>query len=170
MRRRLVAHTLFALLGVAGAGIPGPVRSPQAIEAQRSSRGLARLDSPLEREVFTYVVAGRRDPFLPPSPPVAAAARFHGVRLLGIISHHDPRRSIALIRVHEEEEQSGADGDGSGPGSSGGESHRARIGDRIGNLRIMAIGAQQVVVALDGPAGTSRRIIALDSEARSDSR
>ena len=169
MRRRLVAHTLFALLGVAGAGIPGPVRSPQAIEAQRSSGSLVRLDSPLEREVFTYVVAGRRDPFLAPSPPVTAAARFHGVRLLGIISHHDPRRSIALIRVHEEE-QSGADGVGSGPGSNGGESHRARIGDRIGNLRIMAIGTQQVVVALDGPAGTSRRIIELDSEARSDSR
>lgn len=170
MRRRLVAHTLFALLGVAGADIPGPVRSPQAIEAQRSSGGLAWLYPPPEREVFTYVVAGRRDPFLPLSPPVAAATRFHRVRLLGIISHHDSRRSIALIRFHAEEEQSRADGDGSGPGSNAGESHRASIGDRIGNLRIMAIGTQQVVVALDGPAGTSMRIIELDSETRSDSR
>ena len=168
MSRRLVAHTLFVVLAVAGAGSPGRVRNQETIELQRSSDGGAGSAPTMEREAFTYVVAGRRDPFRPVSAP-AVATGFFGVRLLGIISHDDPRRSVAVVRLLEEEDQS-ASGDGSAPGSNAGENHRVSIGDRIGNIRVLVIDRKHVVVALDGPAGTSRRILELDNEARSDSR
>lgn len=165
MMRILIGPTLFALMGMAGAGTPGQVRHQETIEPQRSGEGAGGAGPALAREVFNYAVAGRRDPFLPVPAPAAAAARFRTIRLLGIISHHDPRRRVAVIRVQEEEDRSPPD-----PGSKTGENHRVSIGDRIGNIRVLVIDRRQVVLALDGPAGTSRRILEFDSEARSDSR
>lgn len=174
----VVAYTMAALSSVWGAG-PGdprldPARDPHldptradTVDSRREEG--AGQGTAIEREVFTYPVAGRRDPFLPPSPSVGDVPLFRAVRLLGIISHIDPHRNVAVIRVHEEHAE-GVAGSEMGGGQDAGESHRVRIGDRIGGIEVLAISARRVVVVVEGPAGPMRRLLELASDPGTASR
>ncbi len=108
-----------------------------------------------ERDNFSYVVAGRRDPFLPaPFQARPESVASLDAEVLGIISHADPRLSVAVVRVA----RGRADEGGVGAGVAGG-TYRVRLGDRIENMRILSIRERQVVVEVEGPAGIERRIL-----------
>ena len=114
----------------------------------------------LQRDVFTYVAVGRRDPFVPAAPPSPeAASTALEAELLGIIGHTDPGRSLVVLRVGRSGPGGGARPLDSGPGVDG--IHRLRRGDRIGGLQILAVHEDRVVVEVDGPGGVERRELEL---------
>ena len=74
-----------------------------------------------DREVFSYPVEGRRDPFKPLLGGNAGGPLFNDIVLRGIIYSPDARRSVALVQV------------------GGRRTFRLRQGDIIGNARVLEI-------------------------------
>lgn len=84
-----------------------------------------------EREVFSYRGSARRDPFVPLTRDNQLGPRFEQLALQGIIFSRVPRESVALIRAGED------------------RVFRARVGDVIGNSRVIEIGPTRVVMAVE---------------------
>ena len=93
-----------------------------------------------EREVFTYTGSERRDPFEPPTGDNQMGPRFQELSLQGIVYSNVPGRSVAVL-------QAGGD-----------RVLRARVGDVIGNSRVIEIGPTRVVMAVEN-FGTIRQEI-----------
>ena len=93
-----------------------------------------------EREVFSYRGDERRDPFRPLTQDDDLGPRFRELRLQGIIYSDAPGRSVALM--------------------AGGDDRvfRARVGDVIGNSRVIEISPTRVVMAVEN-FGTIRQEI-----------
>ncbi|MFW6206176.1 MAG: hypothetical protein ACOC5I_02970 [Gemmatimonadota bacterium] len=93
-----------------------------------------------EREVFDYRAADRRDPFEPLTRDNEMGPRFEELSLQGIIYSQAPGRSVALLQ-------------------GGGERvFRARVGDVLGNSRVIEIGPTRVIMAVEN-FGTIRQEI-----------
>ncbi len=128
-----------------------------SVRGERSSGATRTLENrqALARDTFTYVATGRRDPFLPvASPAPAEGYGFLEPEVLGIISHPDPLRSVALVRAAPAREGEGMGETGGAAGTS-----RLRAGARIGNVRILAIYPRHVVFAVKGADGVERRLV-----------
>lgn len=128
--------TVLALLAIG-------VLYPLGIEAQQpDEQGEAEEEITLvyEREVFTYRGESRRDPFRPLTGENEMGPRFEALSLRGIIYSTGQGRSVALI----------ADADG--------RIYRVRVGDMVGNARVIEIGSARVVMAVDN-FGTIRQEI-----------
>ena len=93
-----------------------------------------------EREVFTYTGSERRDPFQPLTGDNQMGPRFQELSLQGIVYSNVPGRSVAVL-------QAGGD-----------RVLRARVGDVIGNSRVIEIGPTRVVMAVEN-FGTIRQEI-----------
>lgn len=129
--RRSVIATLVALPLLA---------SPAAAQA-RGQRGQQAPSQPAvtaenvslvyEREVFTYQGTNRRDPFRPLTSSDQAGPRFENLTLQGIIYSTGQGRSLALL----------ADTDG--------RVFRVRVGDVVGNSRVVEVGPLRVVLAVE---------------------
>ena len=143
--------------------VPPAERRDSAVGAQEPPAAQVVPAAPmpaLQRDVFTYVAVGRRDPFVPAAPPAPeAAATPLEAELLGIIGHTDPGRSLVVLRVGRSGPGGGARPLDSGPGVDG--IHRLRRGDRIGGLRVLAVHEDRVVVEVEGPGGVERRELEL---------
>jgi Tfp pilus assembly protein PilP len=107
-------------------------------QAEPQTRPAAEVTLVYEREVFTYSAAGRRDPFRPLTEDDEMGPRFEQLALRGIIYATGRGQSVALL------------GDGSG------RVYRVREGDVVGNARVVEIGRQRVVLAVE-TFGTIRR-------------
>ena len=103
------------------------------------------------REVFDYTRAGRPDPFRSLVGNTDVGMRLEDLALRGVVHHPDPSRSVAVL-------------------ARAGESRmvRARVGDRVGGMRILAIGPRSIDVMVED-LGVSRRetIQITKAEARS---
>jgi hypothetical protein len=103
-----------------------------------------------DREVFEYPTFQRRSPFRSLVGDSTAGPRFEQVRLRGIIWSTDPARSVALF---------------AGPPSGGGEavlpSRRLRRGETWGNMRVVEIQQDRVVVDVNEFGLTERRVLEL---------
>jgi type II secretory pathway component PulC len=124
------------LLYVLGALLMAPVLG---VVAQQRPRG-ADITLVYEREVFTYRGSERRDPFTPLTQENQMGPRFQELSLQGIIYSNVPGESLALIQA------------------GGGRVLRARVGDVIGNSRVIEIGPTRVVMAVEN-FGTIRQEI-----------
>lgn len=91
------------------------------------------------REVFSYSPAGRPDPFRSLLNSADLGLRFEDLSLQGIMYHPDPARSVVVLAQR---------------GSN--RRVRARVGDRIGTIRIVAIGPRAVEVVIE-EFGVARR-------------
>lgn len=91
------------------------------------------------REVFNYLRAGRPDPFRPLVGPQDSGIRLSDLALRGVIYHPDPSRSVAILA------QAGVE-----------RPVRARVGDRVGGVRIVAIRPRSVEVLVE-ELGVARR-------------
>lgn len=92
-----------------------------------------------EREVFQYSRGGRPDPFRSLLNNPELGMRFEDLTLLGVIYHPDPARSVAVL---------------SQTGST--RRIRAKVGDRIGGIRIVSIGPRSVDLIVE-EFGVARR-------------
>ena len=93
-----------------------------------------------EREVFTYSGGERRDPFQALTGDNQMGPRFQELTLQGIVYSNVPGRSVAVL-------QAGGD-----------RVLRARVGDVVGNSRVIEIGPTRVVMAVEN-FGTIRQEI-----------
>ena len=141
-----------------GAGLPPSEGPPPAAQPLREG-GLV-----FEREMFTYPLRARRNPFQPLPVSVAEGPRFEELGLLGIIHHRDPRGSVVLLGARPPSGRDGEEATGVVPLAT----YRLRLGDVIGSTRIVQIHERHVVVEMDGPEGPQRKVlrVPLASEGR----
>ena len=103
---------------------------------QRSVEGFEVLH---EREVFDYDAAGRRDPFRSLLLDGELGIRIEDLTLRGVVHHADPTRSVAILT------QEGSD-----------RRIQARVGERVGTLRIVSISLEEVEIVIE-ELGVARR-------------
>lgn len=121
-----------------------PAAAVLAVLAMADARPLLAQEGSEEvtiyrREVFSYERAGRTDPFRSLLNSAALGLRFEDLTLQGIMYHPDPSRSVVVL------------------GQRGSERRlRARVGERIGAVRILAIGPRSVEVVIE-EFGVARR-------------
>lgn len=104
-----------------------------------------------EREVFTYPSQARRNPFRPLADGGDAGPRFEQLVLLGAISSADPGGSVALLGVRT--------------GGPDGPTYRMRVGQSIGNTRIIEIRPRQLIVEVEEFGLRERRTLDLQRTA-----
>jgi hypothetical protein len=144
MTRLALALGLLAVAPLAAQDTPPP--APPADSAA------APTELVFDREVFAYPTFERRSPFRSLVGDSTAGPRFEQVRLRGIIWSTDPARSVALF---------------AGPPTavSGGQpvvgSRRLRRGETWGNMRVVEIQQDRVVVDVNEFGLTERRVLEL---------
>jgi hypothetical protein len=122
---------LFLLLA-AGAAVAAAPGSAQA-------QTLADTAVVYEREVFEYSRAGRADPFRSLMDDEELGVRLEDLTLQGVMYDADASQSVAVL---------------SRAGST--RPVRVRVGDRIGGIRVLAIGQRRVELLIE-EFGVARR-------------
>lgn len=109
-----------------------------------------------EREVFAYPTYERRNPFRPLVGAQGNGPRFEQIRLRGIIWSADPRRSVALFGM-------GTTGPGAPPSDATGvpNTRRLRVGESWGNMRVVEIQRDRVVVSVEEFGLSERKVLEL---------
>jgi len=93
-----------------------------------------------DREVFSYPGYDRRNPFRPLTGEASVGPRFEDLVLMGRIISSNPSSSIALV---------GARQAGTGQGAAPARTFRLRVGDVLGNTRLLEIRDQMVVLEVE---------------------
>ena len=116
-----------------------------------AAAGQASVDTTLtyQREVFEYNRAGRADPFRSLLRGTDLGVRLEDLTLTGVVYSTDPRRSVAVLT------RTGIT-----------RPMRARVGDRIGGLQVVAIGPRSVDVVIEEFGIARRATIQLKSAAK----
>lgn len=117
-----------------------------------------------EREVFSYPTFDRRNPFrtLLSSED---GPRFEQMRLEMILLSDEPGESIALLSAGRIGAPASAEGT-----VRRGETHRLRVGERWGNVRVIEIRETEIVVSVDEFGITEQRIMQLPTRGQGGSR
>lgn len=125
----------------------------QAAAAQQEPTELV-----FEREVFSYPSFQRRNPF---KPLVAGEGgpRFEQLRVMGILYDPDPAASVAVLGTSTVTVSE----DGQQVTVSEGRSWYLKVGQSIGNVRILEIRRDQVVVEVEEFGLTERKIMQLET-------
>jgi hypothetical protein len=129
-----------------------PVSAPQP----RTEMAGEGLDLVFEREVFNYPDYPRRNPFAPLSGG-EGGPRFEELELRMVILSDEPGQSVATLM----ERTPGARGRAAGPERT----YRVRVGDRLGNLRVLAIRLREIDVEVDDFGSRERRTMGLQRTA-----
>ncbi len=117
------------------------------VQDDSSAQAPDTVDLVFEREVFSYPTFERRNPFRPLTG-AESGPRFEELVLLGIISSANSAGSVALL--------------GTRAGGSGGAStYRVREGENLGNVRVLEIRPQQLLVAVSEFGVTENRTMEL---------
>jgi hypothetical protein len=145
---------------------------PGASSAQQGSAGEPQTQAPpevqdpqlvFEREVFSYPTFRRRNPFAPLLSD-AAGPRFESMRLELVLYTADPRTSLALLSVGRLVGLAGEAGD------AGGMTARLRVGERWGNVRVLEIRPNQIIVEIEEFGLTEQRTMDLPARGQGGSR
>ena len=100
--------------------------------------------------MFTYTGENRRDPFRPLTAQDELGPSFEALSLQGIIYSTGRGRSVALL------------------GDSDGRIHRVRVGDVVGNSRVIEIGPMRVVLAVENFGTVRQEILELPTRGGTD--
>jgi Tfp pilus assembly protein PilP len=138
VRSRMGIPGLLALAMAAATAATASAQSGQGAGAQPAQRDTAGIQLVYEREVFSYRDQARRDPFHPLTDSDETGPRFEELALQGILYSTGQGRSVASII------------------DAAGRVHRVRVGDVIGNSRVVEIGPLRVVLAVEN-FGTIRQ-------------
>jgi hypothetical protein len=144
-----------------GALLAGPLALAAQQKAATPKPG-GETPAPLvfEREVFTYPTQGRRNPFRPLLGQAEAGPRFEQLRLEGIIyDDANPKNSVAALGTSTVTEAP----DSTSTNVSKGEAWYLKAGQTIGNVRIVQIGQDQVVVDVEEFGLTTRKIMQIQT-------
>ncbi|MEK9502880.1 hypothetical protein [Gaopeijia maritima] len=109
-----------------------------------------------EREVFSYPAFSRRNPFKPLLASGEGGPRWEGMQLEGILYDADPQYSIAIVSSGRANAQADA-----GPDGSAGETARLRVGQRWGNIRVLAIHHDNILIEVEEFGLTEQRTMRL---------
>ena len=131
---------------------PPPVRTAAAADEERA-------ELTFEREVFSYPTFSRRNPFRPLLASEEGGPRWEGMRLEGIVYDADPRFSIAIVSSGRAGLRSQAQN--AQPTGPIGEMARLRVGERWGNIRILEIRRDQVLIEVEEFGLTEQRTMRL---------
>lgn len=110
-----------------------------------------------EREIFTYPAFARRNPFMPLTGSNQGGPRFESLRVLGIIHSGDPTASTAMLGTSTV----AISEDGSTLTVAKGQSWYLKVGQSIGNIRVVEIRRDQVVVEVEEFGLTERKTMQL---------
>lgn len=137
--RKSLSYLIAGLLGL-GPLLGGVVVAQQQGTPQQQNRQRpAQITLVYEREVYAYNGGGRRDPFEPLTGENQMGPRFEELSLQGIIYSRAPGQSVALLTAQD-------------------RVHRVRVGEVVGNSRVIEIGPTRVVMAVEN-FGTIRQEI-----------
>jgi hypothetical protein len=140
----------FALLLGLLAAAPLAAQEPP-VDSAAAGPPAAPTELVFDREVFEYPTFDRRSPFRSLVGDTTSGPRFEQVRLRGIIWSADPARSVALF--------AGAPTQGAGAAAVG--TRRVRRGETWGNMRVVEIQQDRVVVDVNEFGLTERRVLEL---------
>ena len=142
-RRRLLTAklVLLAIATLLAAALGNAQTAPPAAPPPARTPAASRGDSMIvyRREVFRYQAVGRPDPFRSLLGSADLGVRVEDLALRGVVYHPDPARSVAMLT------REGAE-----------RPIRARVGDRIGGIRILTIRPNSIDV-LGEELGVARR-------------
>jgi len=137
--RFLIVSAALLVVGLATFAVSGegaflsPAQQDQpAPEPRGAERDTVQLV--FEREVFSYPSHARRNPFRPLTGAADAGPRFEELWLMGTMVDSAPGASVALLgRI----------------GGTAGATYRLRVGERLGNIRVIEIRTREVVVEVE---------------------
>ena len=108
-----------------------------------------------EREVFSYPTFARRNPFEPLLASTEGGPRWEGMRLEGVVFDADPRFSIAILSSGRARVRGAAASPD--PSGSVGQMARLRVGERWGNIRVLEIRKNNVLIEVEEFGLTEQR-------------
>ncbi len=135
---------------------------PMGLRGQQQQPPPAQQQGPtelvFEREVFRYPAFQRRNPF---RPLVAGEGgpRFEQLRVMGIIHDADPASSVAVLGTSAVTVSE----DGRSVSITEGKSWYLKVGQSIGNVRVIEIRREQVVVEVEEFGLTEQKIMQLET-------
>ncbi len=132
----------LALLALAPAAASAQAPARTAVPA-KATTDAAKLTLIYEREVYTYGGIGRRDPFRPLTDDEESGPRFEELTLQGIIYSDAPGKSLALLNDVSD------------------RVHRARVGDVLGDSRVLEITPDRVVFAVNNFGNVRQEMLEL---------
>lgn len=146
LRRLLVTAAVIGLAPLAADAQEQPTKGTQASRTTRTP-----VEITIEREVFSYDAAGRRDPYLSLMSSSEIRPLLSDLRVTAIAYDPTGRNSVAILRDMYSKTQ-----------------YRARVGQQLGRMRISGISAKQVQFTIEeyGFNRTETLKVTSDSTAR----
>ena len=148
-----VARSLVAWVGVTMLPLAAATQESPPPPPPRQAELVA------EREVFQYPTVQRRNPFKSLGAGSEGAPRFDQLRLMGIIFSEDRSSSVAVVGTSEVSVSE----DGSQVTVDEGFAWYLKVGQRVGNIRIVDIREEQVIVEVEEFGLTERRTMQLQT-------
>ena len=142
----LLTVALVAPVGLFGQEDPPPVQQPPT-------------ELVFEREVFGYPTFQRRNPFITLTGADQGGPRFQQLRLMGIIFSETPSESLAVLGTSTVEMSE----DATTVTVQEGQSWYLKVGQSVGNIRIVEIRREQVVVEVEEFGLTEQKIMQLQT-------
>jgi len=143
--------TRSVLRGLLLLGVP-LLLGPLGLSAQEQGAAAAKSDQAkepklvYEREVFHYPTYERRNPFQPLVGKDQGGPRFEQLRLIGILYDADnPKESVATVGTSTVSVSE----DGTSVSLGAGRSWYLKVGQTLGNIRVVDISQDQVVVDVE---------------------
>jgi hypothetical protein len=112
-----------------------------------------------EREVFAYPTFQRRNPFVTLTAGDQGGPRFQQLRLMGIMFSEVPSESLAMLGTSTVEISE----DATTVTVQDGQSWYLKVGQSVGNIRIVEIRREQVVVEVEEFGLTEQKIMQLQT-------
>ena len=143
--------------------LAGALLLPLAAAAQEPPANRPAQQQPtelvFEREVFSYPTLQRRNPFRPLTGSDQGAPRFEQLRVVGILYSDDPSGSVAVLGTSTVE----LSADGATVTVQPGPSWYLKVGQSVGNIRVVEIHRERVVVEVAQFGLTEQKIMQLQT-------
>lgn len=146
------------ILTLAALGAPSAGSAQEPSPEEEGPPPAEETDLVFEREVFQYPSIVRRNPFVPLDAANAGGPRFEQLSVIGIMHSEQPNASVAVlstggVEVAEDGTVSPVDGD----------AYYLKVGQRVGNVTIVEIHPERVVVDVEEFGLIDRRTLAFQS-------
>lgn len=150
---RIVRGALVAAVGV--------VALPAMVTAQNAPPTPPQPQTELvfEREVFVYPEFERRNPFRQLGVGDAGAVRYEQLRLAGTIVSDDPSESVAILSTAQIQVSE----DGATVTTEDGQAWYAKVGQTVGNVKILEIHPSHIVVEVEEFGIAEQKIMQLQT-------
>ncbi len=126
--------------------------------------GVEQAELAFEREVFVYPTFTRRNPFQTLLAGADAGPRWETMRLEGILHDADPQHSIAIVSSGR------ANAPGGNDSARAGQTARLRVGQRWGNIRVLAIHPDNILIEVEEFGLTEQRTMRLPARGQGGQR